>query len=215
MNGSRITRRDFYAAIAILAVALFAALKLFGKSEYAAEWVAAIGTIAAVFAAIWVGQRSVDEERSRIAARGRVIAFRLAPHIVTIRGDIGRAREALEASRGTQSAVFNRVQEIVITMGQIASIPPDLFGETWTLPPQIALAVAQLESQLSVHYRLIENFGSLLIALPPEQKAPHLKSIETSLYMLDRLALTIKNHCAAISDEVAAMGREPISASDS
>jgi len=178
-------------------------LTAFADSQTAAEWVAAVGTVAAILAAIWLGQRSLAEERNRIAARARVTAFRLAPHIVTIRGDVARAQQAVKQAMNPSSAVFQNLMQIAQAMVIHSAIPQDVFAETWTLPPHVALAVAQLESQIANHARLVDNIGGVVIGLTQNDQAKEiLHAVEASLSAMERLALEIQSHCAAVSDAV-------------
>jgi|GEM_PF-3661541 len=174
----------------------------FGSPQTAAEWVAAVGTIGAIWAAIWLGQRSFAEERNHLHARSRVTTFRLTPHIITILGDIKRARAAIPEAGTPYSTVFNNMPQTVQAMAIGSTIPQEIFGETWTLPPHIALAVAQLEWALSSHVRLIENVGGAIVALPPDERSKYLERVEVSLSALERLALEIRSYCTVISDEV-------------
>jgi hypothetical protein len=93
--------------------------------------------------------------------------------------------------------------EMVIEQLQIpTSIPPEVFADTWLLPPPIALAVAQLDSRLLAHAQMFHVFGTtdaIVLALQRVNLAP---ALEESLGSIERLATTVMKYTAEVSDEV-------------
>lgn len=159
-------------------------------------------TLGAIIAAVWAGWATIHAENKRNEARGRVMAFRLAPTIVNILGDARRARAVLVEIFERPPVTFPNFENMLRQLSIAAKIPPDLFGETWTLPPAIALAVAQLENALTNHDRLAEEFGLGVLMMDEAMKMRTLEAFDASLYAVTRLAEEIKSYCGAVSDRV-------------
>lgn len=167
-----------------------------------AEWAGAVATTAAVVVALAVAGSAQRSEAEQREARARVAAFRLSPSLVMILGQASRARAALQRlSEGVGPAVRNL--EMVIEQLQIpTSIPPEVFADTWLLPPPIALAVAQLDSRLLAHaqmFRVFATTDAIAMALQRVNLAP---ALEESLGSIERLATTVMKYTAEVSDEV-------------
>ena len=174
----------------------------------AAEWFGALGTALAIGAAIWVGNQSVQAEERRIEARGRVVAFRLAPHMVNMIGDVRRVREALKhiETRGFPAKEFIFLAEHH-AFDIPTAVPPDVFSESWTLPPEIALSTAQLDMVLITHHRFTKGLDSVVKLGSLEKHIDLAKRLNVSLTAIERLATEIRDHGAAVSDAIVRKSR--------
>jgi len=160
-------------------------------------------TLAAIFVAIvavWLPLRS---EQKRNKAHGRVTAFRLAPHIVIILGQATRAREFLHTRAAQQTpATMISLENYLKALSVEAHLPENVFAETWTLPPHIALAVAQLESRLSAHAEALPLLASRIMTNDQASRVQGLKALDASLDSIIRLGTEIAIHSGAVADRV-------------
>lgn len=196
------------AGIGLLACSIPIATELAtGKFGTAADWASAFFGGLAVASAIVVGFLAWIAEHQRTAARGRVIAFRLAPYLIYILGDVRRARQAFEMLEKANRTDWGEALEAGI--GAIhTAIPQDIFSDSWTLPPHIALCVAQLDHVLRGHSRLLKDTPAFIAtAFGTDAKRAALSSLATSLTAIERLATEANIHCAQVSDHVAKSSR--------
>jgi hypothetical protein len=174
------------------------------QNDGLAAWAQAVGTVAALVGAVWIGGAPIREERKRTEARGRVIAFRLSPDMISLVSEVSQARPALAVLRQEpQSASVATIVAPVASLRFSHGIQPDVFGESWTLPPHIALAVAQLDNCLSNHAGLLTNAESVFLMPDRDFQADFLNRAEISINAIERLALEIRDYSSNIAEEVA------------
>jgi hypothetical protein len=163
-------------------------------------------TLLGVIAAIWVGRGTIRAENKRVAARGRVVAYRLAPVIVMIKGEVDRARALLTEGKRpgvTLPSIQNFLSNLIVS----TQIPADIFGESWTLPDYISSATAQLQSVLEDHARVVNELALTIVMWDTEARSGAANRLELSLDRLGRLANTVGAYCARISDKTVSARR--------
>ena len=157
-------------------------------------------TLLGVVAAIWAGSATIRAENKRLAARGRVIAYRLAPSIVRIKGDAVRALTILASRKISAPTIFPSLQHLLAQFSIRGEIPQDIFGESWTLPDHVSSAAAQLQSALEDHGQLVEGFGLEILVHDEAAINAVADRLEVSLERVVRLANAVGAYCAAVSD---------------
>lgn len=155
-------------------------------------------TLGAIAAAIWATFKTIGAERKRVIAQGRVIAFRLSPVVISIHADIERALQCvtdLEQSSNDMSKVSVLIQNLYLP----TQIPDDIFRDSWTMQPEIALFVAKLESALANYATVMgQPLGSIGV-IPQQERSKILNGIRAMLREIDALCLIISNHCTKVA----------------
>jgi hypothetical protein len=83
-----------------------------------------------------------------------------------------------------------------------AAIPQDIFDETWTLPPHIAFAVANLANLLDSHEVAVNDLAFEVLTLDADGKSKQLQRLLTSLDMISQFALEIESYCGTVGAHV-------------
>lgn len=116
-------------------------------------YIAAVGTIAAVFSAIWTSRQALRFEGDRNSARARIVAFRLTPLAIDIDNSAKRALTYAEQS----NYGLDHIHDLdLVRMGLVITleIPKDAFTDAWALPASLAKRCIELDASLRQYQRI-------------------------------------------------------------
>lgn len=174
-----------------------------GWNEITAAWVQAVGSILGIVAAVIIGAATIVAEGRRNRARGQVIALRLSPLLITMHHDIERAKlciETLANASQPEGQTIGALQGIGLPNG----IADEILAETWTLPPRVALLIAELENKLreyQVASQQLQAAGSISY-IDKADRDYILVGLRNMLDMADVLALAVSKYCVNVGAKV-------------
>ena len=194
---------QIFALTIIIVTTVFGLSYARATSQEIASWAQAIGSVAAVGAAVWVAQRSRQDAHDERSARAALLAFKITPELVTIRGDVARAAAACElADFATIPIVRFQSENWIGQLSIYGTIAPAVLDMAWVLPPHIAVALSQLSHAIDRHRRMLDERIPQTPFLSIMDRIRLIGDTTVSLRAIDRLAVEIQTFCVPITDAV-------------
>lgn len=190
------------AAVLTIAIALGGA-EIEGRfgGANAAAWVQAIGTIGAVWAAIWVSSQSQRREDDRAQAKALVLAFDIEPTVISINNAaIFAAKWAEENDFGFNVASTMDMSLIHGKLAILQELPQGFVRDASVLPIDVAKTCIHLVHYLRQYQWMLDSNVSRLRQMDGGQRALFRKAMQISMPAVVKLSTDARNQLRLIRE---------------